>query len=75
MPIVRKSKFAHLFSELQKRIDNLKNIMEGKEPNENLWNFYALNEGDYKRDFTEIEQSELLLALGDVDNAIKELIK
>jgi len=75
MPIVRKSKTDHHLEQLEERIEKLKLVMHGSEPNPNLWNLYALNENDYKRDFSEIDQSDLSIALGDVENAIKELKK
>ena len=75
MPIVRKSKAQRHLERLEERIEKLKEVLQGKEPNINLWNFYSLNETDYLRDFTEVEQSELSIALGDIENAIKELKK
>jgi deoxyribodipyrimidine photolyase-like uncharacterized protein len=75
MPIARKSKADHQLRQLEHRIKKLKLVMQGKEPNSSLWNFYALNENDYKRDFTEIDQSDLSVALGDIETAIKELKK
>jgi len=75
MPIVRKSKATHHLEQLKERIEKLKQVMHGTEPNAGLWNLYALNENDYKRDFTEVDQSDLAIALGDVENAIRELKK
>lgn len=75
MPIVRKSKSDHHLNQLEDRINKLKLIMQGVEPNPSLWNLYALNENDYKRDFSEIDSSDLSIALGDIENAIKELKK
>jgi hypothetical protein len=60
---------------LEERIDKLKEVLKGSSPNSNLWNFYSLNESDFARDFTEIDPSELSIALGDIENAIKELKK
>ena len=75
MPIVRKSKASHHLQQLEDRIEKLKEILKGDTPNPNLWNLYAYSESDYERDFTEIDHADLAIALGDVENAIKELKK
>lgn len=75
MPIVRKSNASRHMQRLEERIDKLKEVLKGSSPNSNLWNFYSLNESDFARDFTEIDPSELSIALGDIENAIKELKK
>jgi len=75
MPIVMKSKSMHHFKRLEDRMKCLKKVLLGAEPNPSLWNYYSLSESDYKRDFTEVEQSDLSVALNDVETAIKELKK
>ncbi len=60
---------------LEERIGTLRKVMQGSEPNDGLWNFHALSESDYVRDFVEIDQAALSIALGDVENVIKELKK
>jgi tetratricopeptide (TPR) repeat protein len=75
VPIVRKSNASRHMQRLEERIDKLKEVLKGSSPNSNLWNFYSLNESDFARDFTEIDPSELSIALGDIENAIKELKK
>lgn len=75
MPIVKKINSNRHLKILEGRIENLNAVLQGSEPNMNIWNLYALSESDYKRDFTEVDQSDLSLALGDVENAIKELKK
>lgn len=75
MPIVRKSKSDLLFNKLKERVDKLQKVMEGKKPNENLCDLYALNSSDYERDFTEIDSSELSIAVNDLASVINELKK
>ena len=75
MPIVRKTKAQQHLQRLEERIEKIKQVLQGQEPNMNLWNLYAFSEDDYKRDFTEIDQSELSLALSDIEGAIRELKK
>ena len=75
MPIVRKSKSQQHFKRLQARVEVLSKVMQGVEPNRGLWNFYALNEEDYIRDFVEVDQAELSLALDDLTSAVKALKK
>lgn len=75
MSIARKSRAQQHCERLEKSLDSLKSVLLGSEPNVNIWNLYAYNEGDYKRDFTEIDDSELSIAIAGLESVIKELKK
>ena len=75
MPIVEKIVSKSHLNRLNERVAGLKDALQGSEPNQGLWNFYSLNEDDYKRDFIEIDATNLSYALSDLEAVIKELKK
>jgi len=75
MTTIRKTKMAIHIEKLERNYRELRQILNGDEPNPNIWDQYSLNPDDYKRDFTEINLTELNYAVGSLKSALAELAK
>ncbi len=53
----------------------IRDILEGAEPNENIYEQYSLNPDDYKRDFVEVNLTRLNYAIDSYKSSLAHLSK
>ncbi|OHX34252.1 hypothetical protein BJL95_03675 [Methylomonas sp. LWB] len=75
MPLVRKTAINRHLEELDKRYNELREALVGNDPSTSLWNFYALSEDDFLRDYTTINRDRLEYALNDFKTVLSVLNK
>ena len=75
MAIFSKNSIARDISEFRSRSDRLLGVIEGKEPNQNIYNRYSESPEQYQSDYVEIDMSELEYAVSDFETALKVLKK
>lgn len=75
MPIARKNEVAKHIATLERQLCDLKGVLEGAKPNQNLFNLFAHSESDYFEFFTEIDEDALMYTLGALEMTIKHLKK
>ena len=75
MPLAKRSKIKSERATLREYFERLDAVLEGEDPNENLWDHYALNEADFSRDFTHVDEASLVAAADALDAIIKKLKK
>lgn len=64
MTIVRKARIAGLLEELDASYQELRSVLEGVEPNRNIYDRYHDNPEQYVAEFTEIDPIKAELAVG-----------
>lgn len=75
MSIFKRVDVAAEFARFQTKFHQLQSILSGRDPNPNLFNFYALSSSDYNRDFVEISEDNLDSAIDEFRVALKRLAK
>jgi len=73
MAIIRKSELRRHLDELKARYDRLWSAVNGNTPNPNIYEQYAHDPEQYKKDFTEINITDVEYALSDFQTVLKRL--
>jgi len=75
MPIIRKSKVIDYSNLLRTQSEALLNLLDGAEPNLNIWDQFAISEQDYLTQFTEINPIYLSSSISALEATLKQLKK
>lgn len=75
MPIVRKTRVTEYSNLLRTQSEALLNLLQGAEPNRNIWDQFAISEQDYLSQFTEINPITLVSAIDTLQSTLKQLKK
>jgi hypothetical protein len=70
MPIIRKSEYLHYVQDLENRCNKLIAVAKGKSPNSDLYESHTLNPDDFERDFIEVSEHEINIAVSELRSAI-----
>jgi hypothetical protein len=73
MPITHQVDLQHLKAEFDERCEKLRHVLIGSSPNRNVFDQYSLNPDDFKRDFIELDEKQLLFAIEDLQTCLKKL--
>ncbi len=75
MAIIRTTEIEIHLEKLERNFLELKEIIKGTEPNQNIWDQYSLNPDDYRRDFIEINLTRLDYAIDSYKSSLAQLAK
>ena len=75
MPIVRQENLQLLKGEFDERCERLRHELIGVPPNSNVWDQFAYNPEDFKRDYVQLDEQRLLIAIDDLQTCLKKLKK
>ena len=75
MPIIRQEDLQLLKREFDERCEKLRHELIGVSPNGNVWNQYAFNPADFARDYHELHEQRLVMAIDDLQTCLSKLKK
>lgn len=73
MAIFKKQDLRFELEQFKMRAHKLQSLLEGKQPNENIWDHYHVNQTQYLSEFVEIDIEPLEYAIEDFQTSLKKL--
>lgn len=75
MPIVKRTSLIKYTDQLEKRYNNLISEIQGTRPNENIYDLYEQNPDDFIKEYSQVDDLAIDLAINDFKGILKELKK